>query len=388
MRIFLSAGEASGDAYAAALVKHLKMAGEGFTFEGVGGGKLREAIGALVADSSTWGAVSIVQSLKVAVRAYRGGMKARAHMAKGPPGLFIGIDFGFFNIRQCRWAKAHGWKVLYFMPPSSWRRDHQGRDLPAITDAVVTPFPWSAELLKGIGVNAYFFGHPLKQLIRESGVVPTDGETIAALPGSRRHELERNLPLIAECIAGKSGDWQGKFENAILTENISKAREPLTRRIEFAIAPNVDAGEIRSRWNELAPGRDDIFTSGDTYGVLARARAAIVCSGTATLEAAYIRCPLVVVYRITNAMAREAKLIRFKPPKYLSLPNVILDRKVVPEMAGLEIDPSAIRSELDALLADSPQRAGQLAAFEEVERSLGKGDAITATVDLIRKMIR
>src|ERR1044072_3831144 len=211
MRIFLAAGEASGDAYAAALVEELK--GGDFSVEGIGGTRLRTAIGQLVADSSQWGAISIVQSLQVAARAIRGGLKAKRLLKKGPPGLYIAIEFGVFNVRVSRWAKQAGWKVLYFMPPSSWRRDKQGRDLPAITDAVVTPFPWSEEILKSIGVNPHFFGPPLKQLIKDrQEQVDRPGNRIAILAGSRRHEIERNLPMIAEVVRGHAGDWKSEFK--------------------------------------------------------------------------------------------------------------------------------------------------------------------------------
>src|SRR5438132_1624490 len=127
MRVFLSAGEASGDAYAAALVGELRRTGREFSVEGIGGRRLAGAIGSLVADSSTWGAISIVQSLRIALRALMGAFEARKRMSIGQPGIFVPIDFGFFNIRLARWAKRHGWRVLYFMPPSSWKRERQGK---------------------------------------------------------------------------------------------------------------------------------------------------------------------------------------------------------------------------------------------------------------------
>lgn len=383
VRIMLAAGEASGDAYAAALVEELRKTGGDFTFEGIGGSRLRKAIGPLIADSSTWGAIGIAQSLLVAPRAIRGARRAFRCMRTGKPGLFIGIDFGFFNIRVCRYAKNHGWKVLYFMPPSSYHRERQGRDLPAITDEVVTPFPWSADILRGIGANVHFFGHPLKQLIAQSGVAPVRGQTLAVLPGSRSHEFTRNLPLVASLLRGSKADWTGGLKSGVIHENISLPSEPLDAVLEFAVAPNLDVADLKARWNEVAPGRKDIFTQGDVYGVLGRARAGIICSGTATLEAALMGCPHVVIYRVTKAMAREAKLIRFKLPKFIALPNIVLDRQVVPEFVGLDIDPGAVRAVLDPLLLDGPERDAQLAAFQEIAQILGPEDAITKTAQLI-----
>ncbi|MFI5386058.1 MAG: phosphopantetheine-binding protein [Fimbriimonadales bacterium] len=476
MRIFLSAGEASGDAYAAALVEELRKVAERFVstdyvilqrlakawgrpslgtvfdfeaqlvedsleaveltllledefgfdipdgelrnldtvsnllaflrtrveatvpvqtplhlqFEGIGGARMSATIGDLLADSSTWGAISIIQSLKIAPRAYQGFLRAKKRLSSGPPGILVAIDFGFFNIRLCRFAKKRGWKVLYWMPPGSWRRDKQGKDLTAITDAIVTPFPWSAEILKGIGANAYFFGHPIKQLVRSRQVVhqASADSRIAVLPGSRTHELEATLPMIAALVEPNAGDWAGGFSKGVNHERLSPAAEVIQSTLEFAIAPNLDLEDIESRWRKVAPDRHDIFTQGDVYGVLDRARAAIVCSGTATIEAALMGCPHVVVYRVTKSMEREAKLIHFKMPKFISLPNIILDRRLVPELVGTEIDPKSIRAALEPLLDAGPEREAQLRGFQEIDDMLGPEDAITKTAEMIGEWVR
>lgn len=362
MRIFLSAGEASGDAYAAALAERIAERSPKVQFEGVGGPRLRAQIGNLVADAARWGAISIVQSLAVAPRAYGGYQKARARLRTGTPGLFIPIDFGFFNIRLAGYAKRQGWKVLYFVPPGSWRRDRQGRDLPKIADEIVTPFPWSAEILKGMGGNVHFLGHPLKELISKAEPAAERGG-IAVLPGSRTHELERNLPL----IAGALGD--------------------IPEVAEFAISPSLNARQVEAEWKKLAPTRIDVFTQGDVYGVLSRAKAAVVCSGTATLEAALVRTPMVVVYQVTKAMAREAKLIGFKMPDFISLPNICLQRKVVPELVGEHVDPAAVATELKALLDGGEASERQLQGFDEIDLMLGQDDAITQTAQLAVRML-
>src|SRR5437773_804643 len=137
MRIFLSAGEASGDAYAAALIREIRKVRSDLQFEGIGSSRLAAQIGSLVQDTSRWGAISIVQSVAVAPRVIAGFFAAKRAMRRGQPGLLIAIDFGFFNIRLCRFAKRNGWKVLYSVPPGSWRRDKQGTDLPVLTDAIV-----------------------------------------------------------------------------------------------------------------------------------------------------------------------------------------------------------------------------------------------------------
>lgn len=354
MRVFVSAGEASGDAYGAALIEEMQnLSSTELTFEAVGGPRLQASGAKLVTNSTHWGAISIFQALRAVPRVLGGYYRAKRALSKGKPGLFVAIDFGYVNIRFCRHAKNRGWKVVYFIPPASWRRDKQGKDLPVLTDAIATPFSWSAEILRGMGANAHWYGHPIKQLLGDTNPT-TDRVTLALLPGSRKHEIEENVPALAEALA----DWPSL--------------------IEFAVAPSADVDSIKGLW----PRKEDTFTQGDTYGVLRRAHAAVVCSGTATLEAALCRVPMVIVYRVPKSMEIESKLIGFKQPKYIGLPNILLQRDVVPELVHLDATPQAIRSCVDNLWQDGPQRSRQLQDFDELDTTLGPADAITQTARL------
>jgi lipid-A-disaccharide synthase len=287
----------------------------------------------------------------------------RRLLSQGEPGLFVPIDFGWVNIRLARLAKARGWKVLYFIPPGSWRRDRQGKDLASVTDAVVTPFPWSRDLLSAGGVNTHWFGHPLRQLMRDIRPANESGRVgIAVLPGSRKHEIEANLPLIATSLPDL----------------------PAT----FALAPTVDADRFRREWRALAPERKgDQFVQGRAAEVLAKARLALVCSGTATLEAVLCRCPMVVIYRVNRAMAIEAKVINFKRPKFIALPNILLDEAVVPELVQDEAVDRVIDDLLRRLAPDGEARAKQLVAFERLIDQLGPDQAITETARLAARLL-
>jgi lipid-A-disaccharide synthase len=392
MRVFLSAGEASGDAYAAALIAEMRnVGGQALQFEGSGGPKMAAVGVQRVADTSRWGAISIVQALKVYPRIVRGYYRTKSALGKGTPGLFIPIDFGYVNIRLARHAKNRGWKVLYFVPPGSWRRDKQGKDLPTITDAIVTPFSWSAEILNEMGANAHWFGHPIKQLLRNSiAARPDVRDTVAVLPGSRKHEISENLPVIAQALAGP-GKIAYQAGNTPIGSFEATQREiqPLEAPIEFALAPTVDVQRFRAEWQRLAPHRTgDRFTVGDTAAVLSRAKAAIVCSGTATLEAALCHCPMVVVYRVSKAVVLEAKLVGFKRPKYIALPNILLDRDTVPELLQDEAKPTLVRRQLEAVLREGEEREAQLSSFEELEGILGPDDAISQAARLALSMGR
>ncbi len=356
MNVFFSAGEASGDAYAAALADRMRVLRTDLDFAGIGSSRLRAAGVTLVADSANWGSISITQALRVYLRVRRGYRIGRAFLKQHPPGLFVPIDFGGMNVKLARDAKALGWKVMYFVPPGSWRRDRQGKDMAQVSDAVVTPFPWSAETLRAQGANAHWFGHPLKELLslRTSGA----RSGIAVLPGSRGHEIAEHVPLVARAVRG------------------------LSETVKFALAPHLDAASFAKEWRHRT-GRDaDEFVVGETARVLQESRAAIVCSGTATLEAALCRCPSVIIYRVSKVMEMEARLIGFKVPRFIGLPNLILDREIVPELIQDAASPARIREVLDGLLVDGPARGSQLRAFQELDDALGEPNAITKAAAL------
>lgn len=418
MRVVLSAGEASGDAYGHQIVKALKEAGsfspqdlaenlvaemlmeeheddivrvardlrniygsnasgsrsgvlETLTAEietgtldrerllqeslvAIGGRRLKESGAGLVSDSSKWGAVGIIESLFVAPKVYEGYQSMMSVLRTGRPGLFIPIDFGYLNIKLARNAKKLGWKVLYFVPPGSWRKDKQGADLPAITDAIVTPFSWSAEILERMGATAYYFGHPLKEMV---SLEHYDGprDAIAVLPGSRLHEVSRNMDVIAEATQG------------------------LGLKLRFAVASNLDVDEVRQKWEQFGGGKAEFERN--TYRVLKSSRAAVVCSGTATLEAALCGCPMVVVYRVSKLMELE---FRIRKPKFdfISLPNILLGKRVVPELIQYDASPERIRAELVNLLEEGPGRQEQLSAFEGLNSLLGEGKCFQRTAQV------
>ncbi|MBS1708492.1 MAG: hypothetical protein JSS65_07185 [Armatimonadetes bacterium] len=350
MRVFFSAGEASGDTYAAALAARIAALRPGATFEGVGGHRLEAAGGKLVADSTKWGAIGIVMAFVASWGGIGGFLAAQRALATGRPGLFVPIDFGFFNIKLARRAKALGWKVAYFAPPGSWRRDRQGKDLAAITDLVVTQFPWSRDLLVAQGCDAHWLGHPLKELAAARPAVE-NREGLAVLPGSRHHEIAANLPLAREATKGLDGPfWIG-------------------------LAPSVDKDWIRSLWPEVQ------IVEGASEA-LRRARAAIVCSGTATLEAALCHCPSVIVYRGNWLMEMEAQ-IRRPRIAHIGLPNIILERRAVPELYLWQATPQAVREALLPLLADTPERQEQMKQLEAADGMLGPSDALTQTAKLL-----
>jgi len=369
VRFYFSAGESSGDEYAAKLMEEMRKLSPkvAFRFEGVGGTQMKRAGAYMVADSSKWGAIGVASALKVAPRVIRGGIKAKKLLQRGEPGVFIPIDFGFFNVRLAKAARAAGWSVLYFMPPGSWRRRAQGDGLADITDEIVTPFSWSAALLSTQGARAHWYGHPMKQIIEQMNIPDEHDEStsIAILPGSRVQEIRMNIGAIAEAVEKVSPNFT----------------------LEIAVASSISPDYMRQLWKRHSKSKHKVvFTQGNTIQVLKRARAGIICSGTATLQAALCRCPHVCIYRLSWMSVMEARIVGLRP-EFIALPNVILRKKVVPELIHKSASPKAIAIELLKIIANGPERDAQLDGFYEMESELGGSDAITKTASLAMKLM-
>ncbi|MCH8274544.1 MAG: hypothetical protein IH851_07125 [Armatimonadetes bacterium] len=361
--VLISAGEASGDAVGAGLLNEMRSAGFAGEAWCIGGVRLKASGANVLCDSTRWSALGIYQSLKVLPRVFADYLRAKRWLSDKRPGLVIGIDFGAFNVTLLRFAKKLGLKTLYFMPPGSWRRDRQGKDLPKVADRIATPFEWSAEILNRMGASAEWVGHPILQLAGPPG--DSDRDVLAVLPGSRRHEISYNLPVIADAV--------GRLED----------RELL--RLVIVAAPTTTAQYLESEWRKRSSLAIEVVR--DTpYETLKRARAAIICSGTATLEAAVCRSPMVVVYRGDKIMELEYRLRR---PRFdhIALPSILLRRAVVPELVQWAATPERLAKETRRLLANTPERAGQLKAFEELQALLGPPDALTRTARIALDML-
>jgi lipid-A-disaccharide synthase len=353
MRLFVSAGEASGDAYGAEIVKRVRALVPSVEVEAVGGLKLAESEARIVASSLNWGAMGVVASLSVTPRVCRGAIKVVQNLREGVPGLFLPIDFGTMNVRMAREAKRRGWKVLYFIPPGSWRRDRQGRSIPEVSDEIVTPFPWSQEIFTRMGAKAHYFGHPLLDMIQGAPDQPARNG-LALLPGSRIQEVRTNLTAIVGALL------------------LMGSHPPVT----VGLAPNVSEEEAHAWWKKLN-GPPVTFTRA-IHSLLKGSEAAIICSGTATLEGALCGCPMVVVYRLSPLLLAEARILR---PKFdfAALPNILLSRGAFPELLGDAAEPGAIKDNLLPLLTDTPERRAQLSAIQEVKDLAGSPGCLDKT---------
>ncbi|MCX7924208.1 MAG: hypothetical protein N2554_00175, partial [Fimbriimonadales bacterium] len=279
--IVILSGEASGDLYGADLAQRLRACVPDLEIHGVGGARMDAAGVRLIADSRAWGAIGVVESLKVAPIVAFAFQRVKRFLKAVRPDLVVPIDFGAFNAPLCRWAKAQGMRVVYYIPPGSWRRERQGADLPHCTELILTPFQWSASTLQAMGARAEWIPHPLLRMAQPSETKAAFCERlgldryrpiIALLPGSRRHEVRALTPLYAR---------------------VADSVYSLMPEAQFVIsvAPHFNPDWIHSLWSDGS--RQWVPTeTRSVWDLLAHADAAIVCSGTATLEAALLNTPM------------------------------------------------------------------------------------------------
>ncbi len=360
--ILIIAGEVSGDMHAASLVRELQRLLPSTRFCGIGGERMR-ALGVEtlfdVRQMAVMGFTEVIRRLPFFRRAFQDTL---AMALERKPDAVILVDYPGFNLRFAERTHAAGLKTFYYICPQVWAWNR--RRIPrmaAIVDILLAIFPFEKQVFAGTPLRVEFVGHPLVDEIRESLAEPLSPiawqgtPRIALLPGSRTQEIRRILPCLCTAAA-RIGQTLPGASFAIPTP------APDTAKLVEAILAGLPE----------KPERLTIVPGG-TRQVLRQARAALVTSGTATLEAALLMCPTVVVYRtspLTYFLGR--RLVRVP---YIGIVNVIAGRKICPECIQQEATAEKLASELIPLLEEGRPRQEMLRGFEEVTELLGKGGA-------------
>jgi lipid-A-disaccharide synthase len=360
--ILLSAGEASGDLHGATLCRALRELHPGVRLIGMGGPRMAAAGMELVADVSGHAVVGTSEALGRLPRLYRAYRLLKARLIEERPRALVVIDFPEFNLRLARIARRAGVPVVYFIPPQLWAwRRGRIRQVARRVSRVLAVLPFEERLYRDAGVPVDFVGHPLLDVLpldldraearRRLSVDP--GESlIGLLPGSRREEVERLLPPML--VAAKRLSAAG-----------------VARRFALGLAPTVDVATVarlvKAAVDEGGP-RVDVFER-RTYEVMAAADVVLISSGTATLEAALLGVPMVVCYRVSRITEAVVRLL--VKVRWCSLPNLIANRGVVPEVLQDELTGQRLAGEALRLIEDPAAAGAQRAAFEQVRIQLG-----------------
>jgi lipid-A-disaccharide synthase len=372
--LLLSAGEASGDMYAAQLAAELKKRMEVDIF-GMGGPQMRAAGVEVVTDYSevaVLGITEIVSHLPSLIRAMR---RLVSEARKRQPILAVLTDFPGFHLRLSRKLKPLGIKNVYFVCPQFWAwRPWRVRIVRRRFARALCIFPFEEKFYGDAGVPAKFIGHPLvgavcasetRQQFAERQGLDGGQPIVTLLPGSRAGEIARHLStMLAACAELRQ--TQGKVSFVI------------------AVAPGVDVSEINRVVS--VSGVCAFVVQGQTYNALAAADAALVCSGTATIEAALLDVPMVVVYKVTPVTAALAKpLVR---TKFFSMVNLIAGRAVVRELIQGDFTPQACARELRRLLGSAEARQDLRRGLAEVREKLGPPGAVERAAEEIMALLR
>jgi lipid-A-disaccharide synthase len=371
-RFLIVAGEASGDMYGAevarALQKHFPV-----TLFGLGGQHMRAANVELEGDISHTAVVGPFEAVSYFGALYRVFRRLADRVETSPPDAAILIDFPDFNLRLARRLKDAGVPVIYYISPQVWAwREGRVNQIRKLVDKMLVIFPFEEELYRKAGVDVEFVGHPLVDMVQASRskeefcrqyALDPRKPIVAMLPGSRKKEVRFILPTLCEAA-----------------EQIRKEK-PETQFV-LPIASGLPAELI----NEMIQGRRITVVSGETYNAVRYARAAMVASGTATLETALLGTPEVIVYRISGATWLLGKFLL--KVRLFGIVNIILGEEVVPELFQDKFTAEAVSKMTIRLMDDVWVQSKIRGNYELLRRQLGSGKVAERVADIVARMVR
>lgn len=367
MKFYLLAGEASGDLHGANLMRALREADPQADFRYFGGDKMAAEGGHLskhISDLAFMGFIEVLSNLGTIFSNMR---FAKQDILDFRPDALILIDFPGFNLKIAEFAKENGIKVFYYISPKVWAWNQKRvLKIQKVVDHMFCILPFEVGFYKEWGMDVDYIGNPLMDAIashaRDPGFLQkhelAKRPVIALLPGSRKQEIERILPVMVKTAA-------------------------LFPDYQFVIA---GAPSFKAEYYDRFLGGQVLPVVFDaTYDLLTHSRAAIVTSGTATLETALLNVPQIVVYKaapVSIAIARLVVKIRF-----ISLVNLIMDRGVVRELIQSDCTPETISGELEKLLPESPERKRMLEDYRELAARVGPAGASGRAAGLIMRYL-
>jgi len=366
VRIFISAGEASGDLYASRVVDAIRARHPDAEFFGCAGPRMQAAGVRAVVDSRSIAVAGIVEVVPHLLRIYREFRKLKRAIAAEKPDIAVLTDAPDFHLRLAKFLKKQGVPVVYLIAPQAWAwRRGRVKTMRRTINRLLCIFPFEEEFFTRQGVPATYIGHPLARIVKPSMTreefcakfgLPVDKKFIVLLPGSRLGEVERHLPELVEA----------------------------TKRLEGVVFLLALPGGFGNTFSERIRGSSIQVMEGVTWDALAHAEMALAASGTVTIEAALLRCPLVTFYKV-NALSWILGRWLVRAP-FLSMVNLVAGRKIVPELIQGEMTGERIAAEAIRLLDDKVALEAMRAGLEEVSAKLAsERDPMEVATDWIEK---
>ena len=371
MKFYIIAGEASGDLHASNLVAEIKKKDKKAEFRGFGGDLMKAQGVELVKHYRTMAYMGFVE-VAVNLRKVLGNIaQCKKDILEYQPDAVVLVDYPGFNLRIADFANKKGFKVFYYISPQVWAwKRRRVQKIKKSVDKMLVILPFEEEFYKRYGVDVTFVGNPLLDELAKVGTgnrsiflrrnsLGERREIIAMLPGSRRQEVKRTLPVMLKA-ASHFPDYQ------------------------FVIA-GVSSLD-KSLYKDIMGNSDVFFVENQTYDLLLNSSAALVTSGTATLATALLSVPEVVCYKATNFSYRLAKwMIKVK---FISLVNLIMDRDVVKELIQGDLNEDNLVKELDQLLHNGKRQRRLLEDYEELKDKLGNVGASEKAAEVIVESLK
>ncbi len=378
-KIMVVAGEPSGDLHASHVVHRLKALCPDVRLFGMGGDLLEKAGVKLdfhIRDSAVMGFADVVTVLPMFLRK-QARLKRRVREER--PDVLLLVDFAEFNMPLAKYARNQGVSVVYYIPPKAWAwRAGRARKLAKWADVVAAIFPFEAEFYRSAGANAEFVGHPLvdfaqtplslhearERLDLDETAQTQDAPVIGLMPGSRRSEIRHIFPVMLRAAANiakvyPNAQWVLPLAPGISHDLITKCQQEL---VDIGVPPIKIVEKL-------------------TYPAMRAATLLLVTSGTATLEAACIGTPMVILFRTS---AFNWNIIRSLSPLTRSgLPNLIAGRDIVPELLQTDLTPTALTELVLEFLGNPEKRETQQKALQAVYAQLGTAGAAERTAELV-----
>ena len=370
--VMIVAGEPSAELHASYVAKHLKKLCPNITLFGMGGDLMAKAgvtLALHIGDSATMGFANVIGALPMFLRKQR--YLKRCIRQQRPDALLL-VDFAEFNMPLAKFAWKHRVPVVYYIPPKAWAwRAGRAKKLAKWANVIAAIFPFEAAFYRNAGANAEFVGHPLvdfartalsPEAAREELGIGSDALVIGLMPGSRRSEIRYILPPLLRGVANiariyPKAQWLLPLAPGISRDFLAACRRgipdvPLIHIIENA-----------------------------TYTAMRAANLMLVTSGTATLEAACIGTPMLILFRTSALNWHIIKTL--SPLERSGLPNLIAGRDIVPELLQTELTPETLTTHVLELLQHPEKREAQRDALRAVYAQLGSTGAAERTAQLI-----
>ncbi len=375
MRLLLSCGEASGDLYAGALTRELRVLDPALSIAGLGGPQFEAAGGRLIDDYRDIAVTGLTEAITKVPRSFAALRRLVAAARAHRPDTLIVIDSPDFNFRLAPQVRKLGVPIVYYISPQIWAwRAARLNTIRAFADRVLVIFPFEEAIYREGGVPVEFVGHPLvdlcaptatrEQFLAASGLAP-NRPTIAVLPGSRPNEVARILPDLVAAAA--------RINTAVPDAQFLVARAPHLDDRLF-----VPAG--RSRFAPV------VVVEGDTNTVLASADVVLTASGTATVQTALHDKPMVIVYRLSPMTYRLGR--HLVTVDTIGMVNLIAGEKVVPELVQDAFTPDAVAREAISMLTDGARAARIRDGLARVRSRLGGPGASRRAAEAIVQIAR